>query len=280
MHDVAELHLRARTLVSPCISLTHTLSQSTYAWFDLGSSPLHTNTDNISVCHTGHHNGDGTNSNFRQYCDYNRSAGKTCSSIVAGHPAPPQAWSTVFQWLLSCVLSSPSAWKCQILRALLTYSSTSTLLVRWVVVCLCYDGSVSRAWCRQISLCLIVSAQDHLQRCKGNLWCAVRTALASLLMHCESMQAANAARHGILKLHEVVKHVCGVVNAHETIKSWGTVVCVYDGICVPCACVVLVYKWLWQCVCMRGVLLIVFIYILLLLLVLLRFFLWTVDMTM
>jgi len=46
-------------------------------------------TDNISVCYTGHHNGDGSNSNFRQYCDYNRSAGKTCSSIVAGHPAPP-----------------------------------------------------------------------------------------------------------------------------------------------------------------------------------------------
>jgi len=31
--------------------------------------------------------------------------------------------------------------------------------------------------------------------------------------------------------------MCGVVNARETIKSWGTVVCVYDGICVPCACV-------------------------------------------
>jgi len=54
------------------------------------------------------------------------------------------------------------------------------------------------------------------------------------------MHAAGAARHGILKLHEVVKHVCGVVNARETIKSWGTVVCVYDGICVPCACMMLV----------------------------------------
>mmetsp|Transcript_84617 Transcript_84617/g.123819 ORF Transcript_84617/g.123819 Transcript_84617/m.123819 type:complete len:306 (-) Transcript_84617:714-1631(-) len=43
-------------------------------------------------------------------------------------------------------------------------------------------------------------------------------------MHCESMQAAGAARHGILKLHEVVKHVCRVVNARETIKSWGTVI--------------------------------------------------------
>jgi len=90
------------------------------------------------------------------------------------------------------------------------------------------------------SLCLIVSAQDHLRRRSGNLRCAVRTALASLLMHCESMHAAGAARHGILKLHEVVKHVCGVVNARETIKSWGTVVCVYDGICVPCACMMLV----------------------------------------
>jgi len=38
------------------------------------------------------------------------------------------------------------------------------------------------------------------------------------------MQAAGAARHGILKLHEVVKHVCRVVNARETIKSWGTVI--------------------------------------------------------
>jgi len=31
IHDVAELNPRARTLVNPCISLSLTLSQSTYA---------------------------------------------------------------------------------------------------------------------------------------------------------------------------------------------------------------------------------------------------------